>query len=97
VEGRRRITIQQCKRQSLVGTIKPQQIYTWRKKFAPERAEPVVFLLALISPEASSESDRPGVADRYAAAKRLTRPIRIEIGWKGARGTVSRYSRSAVA
>ncbi|WP_186007913.1 transposase [Rhizobium etli] len=42
--------------------IKPQQIYTWRKKFAAELADPAVSFLpvALIASETSSETERPG-------------------------------------
>ncbi|TAX63337.1 IS66 family insertion sequence hypothetical protein [Rhizobium ruizarguesonis] len=67
--------------------LKPQQIYTWRKKFAAEQAEPVVSFLpvALISSESSSETERSGSADKPAAAKRSARPMRIEIGCKGGR------------
>lgn len=67
--------------------IKPQQIYTWRKMFAVEQAEPSVSFLpvALIVSEASSEAERPGSVDKPAAAKRSARPIRIEIGCKGGR------------
>ena len=41
--------------------IKPQQIYTWRRKFAAAQAEPVVSFLpvALIATEASDEAVRP--------------------------------------
>lgn len=67
--------------------IKPQQIYTWRKKFTAEQAEPVVSFLpvALISSESSDEAERSGSADKAAAAKRSARPMRIEIGCKGGR------------
>jgi len=67
--------------------LKPQQIYTWRKKFAAEQAQPVVSFLpvALIASESSSEAERPASGDKPATAKRLTRPMRIEIGCKGGR------------
>ncbi|WP_426781770.1 IS66-like element accessory protein TnpA [Rhizobium beringeri] len=67
--------------------IKPQQIYTWRKKFSAEPTGPVVSFLpvALIASESSSETERPGSADKPAVAKRSARPIRIEIGCKGGR------------
>jgi transposase len=67
--------------------IKPQQIYTWRRKFAAEQAEPVVSFLpvALIASEAGGEADRLGSAYKPAAAKRSARPMRIEIGCRGGR------------
>ena len=63
--------------------IKPQQIYTWRRKFA---AEPVVFFLpvALIATGTSDEAEQPAPTDK-PAAKRAARPMRIEIGCKGGR------------
>lgn len=66
--------------------IKPQQIYTWRRKFAAERAEPVVSFLpvALIATGACDEAEQPAPTDK-PAAKRAARPIRIEIGCKGGR------------
>ncbi|MGO7416056.1 transposase [Rhizobium ruizarguesonis] len=41
--------------------IHPQQIYTWRRKFAATRANPVVSFLpvALIASEPTSEAERP--------------------------------------
>lgn len=66
--------------------IKPQQIYTWRRKFAAAQSEPVVSFLpvGLIATEASDEAERPAAADK-PAAKRSARPMRIEIGCKGGR------------
>ncbi|WP_313196675.1 IS66-like element accessory protein TnpA [Shinella zoogloeoides] len=66
--------------------IKPQQIYTWRRKFAAEQAEPKVSFLpvALIATESSEGAERPVPADK-PAAKRSARPMRIEIGCKGGR------------
>lgn len=66
--------------------IKPQQIYTWRRKFAAQQAEPVVSFLpvALIATETSDEAERPAPTDK-PAPKRSARPIRIEIGCKGGR------------
>ncbi len=66
--------------------IKPQQIYTWRRKFAAEQAEPVVSFLrvALIVTASSNEAERPAPADK-PTTKRSVRPIRIEIGCKGGR------------
>lgn len=66
--------------------IKPQQIYTWRRKFAAQRAEPVVSFLpvALIATESSAEVERPAMADK-PAVNRSARPMRIEIGCKGGR------------
>lgn len=63
--------------------IKPQQIYTWRQKFAAERAEPVVSFLpvALIATGACDEAEQPAPTDK-PAAKRAARPMRIEIGCK---------------
>lgn len=67
--------------------IHPQQIYTWRRKFAAMRVEPVVSFLpvALIASESISEAERPNAADKPATAKRSGRPTRIEIGCKGGR------------
>jgi len=64
--------------------IKPQQIYTWRRKFAAEQAEPVVSFLpvALIATGTSDEAEQPIPTDK-PAAKRATRPMRIEIGLQG--------------
>jgi transposase len=66
--------------------IRPQQIYTWRRKFAAAQSEPVVSFLpvALIATEPSDEGERPAPTDK-PAAKRSTRPVRIEIGCKGGR------------
>ena len=66
--------------------IKPQQIYTWRRKFLAKQSEPVVSFLpvALIATESSEESERLAPADK-PAAKRSAYPIRIEIGCKGGR------------
>ncbi len=66
--------------------IKPQQIYTWRRKFSAEQVEPVVSFLsvALIATGTSDESEQPIPMDK-PAAKRATRPMRIEIGCKGGR------------
>ncbi|MDP9789307.1 IS66-like element accessory protein TnpA [Agrobacterium tumefaciens] len=66
--------------------IRPQQIYTWRRKFAAAQSEPVVSFLpvALIATEPSDEAERPAPTDK-PAAKRSTRPVRIEIGCKGGR------------
>lgn len=66
--------------------IKPQQIYTWRRKFAAEQAGPVVSFLpvALIATESSDEAERPAPTDK-PAARRSARPMRIEIGCKGGR------------
>jgi transposase len=66
--------------------LKPQQIYTWRKKFAAEQAQPVVSFLpvALIASESSSEAERPASPDKPATAKRLTRHTCPCAGtWKG--------------
>lgn len=61
--------------------LKPQQIYTWRKKFASEQAEPVVSFLpvALISSESISETERAGSADKPTAVKRSARPMSLFI------------------
>ena len=66
--------------------IKPQQIYTWRRKFAAEHAEPVVSFLpvALIGTGTSDEAEQPVPTDK-PSAKRAARPMRIEIGCKGGR------------
>jgi len=66
--------------------IKPQQIYTWRRKFAAEQAEPVVSFLpvAFIATPSSGEAERPAPVDK-PTTKRSARPIRIEIGCKGGR------------
>lgn len=66
--------------------IKPQQIYTWRRKFAAEQSESVVSFLpvALIATETSDEAERPAPVDK-PAAKRSARPMKIEIGCKGGR------------
>jgi transposase len=67
--------------------IRPQQIYTWRRKFAAMRAEPVVSLLpvALIASEPGCDAERPNTADKPTAMKRSVKPMRIEIGCKGGR------------
>jgi transposase len=67
--------------------IHPQQIYTWRRKFAATRTNPVVSFLpvALIASEPTSEAERPNAADKPTATKRSGRPTRIEIGCKGGR------------
>lgn len=46
--------------------IKPQQIYTWRRKFAAEQAEPLVSFLpvALIATASSDEVERPAPVDK---------------------------------
>lgn len=66
--------------------IKPQQIYTWRRKFAAEQAEPVVSFLpvALIAPESSDEAERAAAVNK-SAAKWSARPMRVEIACKGGR------------
>ncbi len=66
--------------------IRPQQIYTWRRKFAAARSEPVVSFLpvALIAKETSDEAERAAPVDK-PATKRSARPMRIEIGCKGGR------------
>ncbi|MGN7713207.1 IS66-like element accessory protein TnpA [Rhizobium chutanense] len=66
--------------------IKPQQIYTWRRKFAAEQAEPMVSFLpvALMATGASDEAEHPTPTDK-PAGKRSARPMRIEIGCKGGR------------
>jgi transposase len=66
--------------------IKPQQIYTWRRKFTAEQTEPVVSFLpvALIATPSSDEAERPAPVDK-PTTKRSARPIRIEIGCKGGR------------
>ena len=66
--------------------IKPQQIYTWRRKFAAENAEPLVSFLpvALIATGTSDEAEHPVPTDK-PAAKRTARPMRIEIGCRGGR------------
>lgn len=66
--------------------IRPQQIYTWRRKFAAEQAEPVVSFLpvALIATGTSDEVEHPTPTDK-PSAKRSARPMRIEIGCKGGR------------
>lgn len=65
--------------------IKPQQIYTWRRKFAARQAEPLVSFLpvALIATGTSDEAEQPAPTDK--PAKRAARPMRIEIGCKGGR------------
>lgn len=67
--------------------IHPQQIYTWRRKFAATRTKPVVSFLpvTLIASEPTSEAERPNAADKPTAAKRSVKPMRIEIGCKGGR------------
>jgi transposase len=67
--------------------IHPQQIYTWRRKFAATRTNPVVSFLpvALIASEPTSEAERLSAADKPTAAKRSVKPMRIEIGCKGGR------------
>jgi transposase len=67
--------------------IHPQQIYTWRRKFASTRTNPVVSFLpvALIASEPTSEAERLSAADKPTAAKRSVKPMRIEIGCKGGR------------
>jgi transposase len=67
--------------------IRPQQIYTWRRKFAAGRVNPSVSFLpvALIASEPVSGAERPNLADKPAAAKRSARPARIEIGCRGGR------------
>jgi len=67
--------------------IRPQQIYTWRRKFAATRTKPVVSFLpvALIGSEPTSEVERPHVVDKPTALRRSVRPMRIEIGCKGGR------------
>ncbi len=65
--------------------IKPQQIYTWRRKFPAEQAEPVSFLpVALIATPSSDEAERPAPMDK-PTTKRSARTMRIEIGCKGGR------------
>jgi len=65
--------------------IKPQQIYTWRRKFAVDQAEPVSFLpVALIATGTNQEAEQPAPLDK-PSAKRAARPMRIEIGCKGGR------------
>ncbi len=63
--------------------IKPQQIYTWRRKLAADQAGPVVsFLLAaLIATPSSDEAELP--VPVKPTTKRSARPMRIEIGCKG--------------
>ena len=65
--------------------IRPQQIYTWRRRFAAKRAEPVVSFLpvALIGSEPTSEAERANASDKPTVAKRSVKPMRIEIGCKG--------------
>jgi transposase len=67
--------------------IRPQQIYTWRRKFAATLTNPVVSFLpvALIASEPTSEAERLIAADKPIAAKRSAKPMRIEIGCKGGR------------
>ncbi|WP_046119140.1 transposase [Sinorhizobium sp. PC2] len=69
--------------------ILPQQIYTWRKKLGRDirssggsgvRLLPV----ALIGPDAESETARAAAAEK-TIAKRSAKPSRIEIGCKGGR------------
>lgn len=57
--------------------IKPQQIYTWRRKFAAEQAELVVSFLpaALIATDASEDAERPAPFDK-PSAKRSARADR---------------------
>lgn len=66
--------------------VKPQQIYTWRRKFLAKQSEPVISFLpvALIATETSDEAERPAPVEK-PAAKRSARPMRIEIGCKGGR------------
>ncbi|ATN32570.1 hypothetical protein ACO34A_01955 [Rhizobium sp. ACO-34A] len=66
--------------------IKPQQIFTWRRKFATAQAEPVVSFLpvVLIAAEASDEAERPAPVDN-SAVRWSALPMRIEIGCKGGR------------
>ena len=66
--------------------IRPQQIYTCRRKFAEARSEPVVSFLpvALIAKETSDEAERAAPVDK-PATKRSACPMRIEIGCKGGR------------
>jgi hypothetical protein len=76
---------QDCRRRAAT-RYQTQQIYTWRRKFAAAQSEPVVSFLpvALIATETSDEAGRPAPTDK-PAAKRSTRPVRIEIGCKGGR------------
>jgi transposase len=66
--------------------IKPQQMYTWRRKFAARQAEPLVSFLsvALIATGTSDEAEQTAPTDK-PAARRAARPTRIEIGCKGGR------------
>ncbi|MEW9617712.1 transposase [Shinella sp. S4-D37] len=52
--------------------IKPQQIYTWRRKFAAEQAEPVVSFLpvALIASGTSDEAEQSVPTDKPSASVR---------------------------
>ena len=52
--------------------IKPQQIYTWRRKFAAEHAEPVVSFLpvALIATASSDEAEHPAAVDKLPQSDR---------------------------
>jgi transposase len=67
--------------------IRPQQIYTWRRKFAARRSEPSVSFLpvALIASDPANDAERTALTDRPAVAKRPPKPMRIEIGCKGGR------------
>ncbi len=69
--------------------ILPQQIYTWRKKLGRDIRSPggsgvTLLPVALIGPDAESETDRAAVAEK-TIAKRPAKPSRIEIGCKGGR------------
>ncbi|MBX4893865.1 IS66-like element accessory protein TnpA [Rhizobium bangladeshense] len=69
--------------------ILPQQIYTWRKKLgrdtrSPARSGVTLLPVALIGPDAESETDRATAAEKVTA-KRSAKPSRIEIGCKGGR------------
>ncbi|MVA59459.1 IS66-like element accessory protein TnpA [Agrobacterium vitis] len=67
--------------------IHPQQIYSWRRKFAAAQTKPVVSFLpvALIAPGPTREAERPNASDKPTAMKRSVKPMRIEIGCKGGR------------
>jgi transposase len=66
----------------------PQQIYTWRRKLGrdnkPDGSSVKLLPVALIGPAADGETERAAPTER-AAAKRSTKPSRIEIGCKGGR------------
>ncbi|MCG5486148.1 MAG: transposase [Sinorhizobium meliloti] len=69
--------------------ILPQQIYTWRKKLRrgirSSGGSGVTLLpVALIGPDAESETARAAAAEKVTA-KRSAKPSRIEIGCKGGR------------